>query len=163
MYIFYVCFHRRNLFNCTNASGLSLKRSWHCRRKAGNLESVPLNGLGCCNLLWLVEAVAMWLIFLCQNCPALLAVHAAFEKVLYASGAAEHIAETWKDFDDKGVLASDGSCNIAAALVVSLSPQYKGRGASWEKLRTKWDRYISLYILPPKLLLQCCWWSTNHH
>jgi hypothetical protein len=46
--------------------------------------------------------------------PKLLAIHAAFCRVLHASGAAEQIDRIMRDMENMTVLSSDGSTDIGS-------------------------------------------------
>lgn len=48
--------------------------------------------------------------------PQYLAIHAAFAKVFYATGAGEYIEQVWRDAEDIGVLSADGSSDLAVLL-----------------------------------------------
>ena len=59
--------------------------------------------------------------------PALLALHATCCKVAHFSGAAEHIDRNYRDADEIGVLAEDGTSGdvFTYALLSSLNHEFR--------------------------------------
>ncbi len=62
--------------------------------------------------------------------PALLALHATCCKVAHLSGAAEHIDQNYRDADEIGVLAEDGTSGdvLSYALLSSSNNKISVRG-----------------------------------
>lgn len=58
----------------------------------------------------------------------ILALHAAFARVLYASGAAEHFEKTWRDLQGLRVLARDGSSDLGVVLSSLALPVIAAQG-----------------------------------
>jgi hypothetical protein len=52
--------------------------------------------------------------------PNYLRLHAACARVAHLSGAAEYVASLYRNLDDKGVLANDGSSAMVPDVMLSI-------------------------------------------
>jgi hypothetical protein len=55
--------------------------------------------------------------------PAILELHAAFSRVLYASAAAEYFEAMWRDEDATRVLSVDGASDLGALFSSAFGPR----------------------------------------